>query len=134
MHFSWLDDCWVCVCFMPYFRIYYYRYRKLGESRWETIHVTPPGSQRITIRNLSPGTTYQFQIVGTNELGEGHPSEIINVTTKGNLYSSLRFPLNPQVNVFNDMGGVLACLYYYQKTTTVGLFCAKFSSLNYVMR
>jgi hypothetical protein len=45
--------------------------------------VTPQGSTRITIRNLAPGRTYQFQIIGSNELGEGHPSEIVNVTTKG---------------------------------------------------
>ncbi|XP_035703262.1 protein turtle isoform X2 [Folsomia candida] len=57
-------------------------YRLLGESKWETVPVTPPGSTRITIRNLSPGKTYQFQIIGNNELGEGHPSEIVNVTTK----------------------------------------------------
>ncbi|ODM99651.1 Protein turtle [Orchesella cincta] len=58
-------------------------YRKLGDSKWSTITVTPEGSQRITIRNLLPGTTYQFQVVGTNDIGDGHPSEIINITTKG---------------------------------------------------
>ncbi len=63
------------------------RYRLLGDSKWETVPVTPPGSTRITIRNLSPGKTYQFQIIGSNELGEGHPSEIVNVTTKGKLSS-----------------------------------------------
>jgi len=63
------------------------RYRPIGEAKWETLPVTPPGSTRITIRNLNPGKTYQFQIVGINDLGEGHPSEIVNVTTKGNLPS-----------------------------------------------
>lgn len=59
------------------------RYRQLGDTKWETVPVTPRGSTRITIRNLSPGKTYQFQVVGTNDLGDGYPSEIVNVTTKG---------------------------------------------------
>lgn len=41
---------------------------------------------KFTISDVEfSGKTYQFQIIGNNELGEGHPSEIVNVTTKGNL-------------------------------------------------
>ena len=62
-----------------------YRYRLLGKQNWETVHVTPQGSNRIAIRNLIPGKTYQFQVVGVGPHGPGEPSETVNITTRGTI-------------------------------------------------
>ncbi len=45
--------------------------------------VNPPESRKITIHNLSPNTKYVFQVIGTNEYGDGMYSEIIEAQTKG---------------------------------------------------
>jgi hypothetical protein len=59
------------------------RYREAGVSDWSTIPVTPPGSTQVTINRLSSGTTYEFQVVGKNALGDGMLSKVITVRTLG---------------------------------------------------
>ncbi|KAJ8983292.1 hypothetical protein NQ317_019849, partial [Molorchus minor] len=56
-------------------------YREAGVSDWSTIPVTPSGSTQVTINRLAPGTTYEFQVVGKNALGDGMMSKIITVRT-----------------------------------------------------
>ncbi|CAD7079244.1 unnamed protein product [Hermetia illucens] len=56
-------------------------YREAGVSDWSTIPVTPSGSTQVTINRLSPGTTYEFQVVGKNALGEGMMSKVMTIKT-----------------------------------------------------
>ncbi|XP_063916601.1 protein turtle isoform X5 [Zophobas morio] len=56
-------------------------YREAGASEWQTIPVTPSGSTQIKINRLTPATTYEFQVVGKNALGDGMMSKIITVRT-----------------------------------------------------
>ncbi|XP_030745783.1 protein turtle isoform X3 [Sitophilus oryzae] len=56
-------------------------YREAGVSEWATIPVTPSGSTQVTINRLAPGTTYEFQVVGKNALGEGMMSKILTIRT-----------------------------------------------------
>lgn len=58
-------------------------YREAGVSEWQTIPVMPSGSTQSTINRLSPGTTYEFQIVGKNALGEGMMSKAVTIRTLG---------------------------------------------------
>lgn len=61
-------------------------YREAGVSEWSTIPVTPSGSTQVTINRLAPGTTYEFQVIGKNALGDGMMSKIITVRTLGNYF------------------------------------------------
>ena len=45
--------------------------------------VNPPDSRKIVIHNLVANTKYVFQVIGTNEYGDGMYSEIIEAKTKG---------------------------------------------------
>ncbi|XP_060532041.1 protein turtle isoform X2 [Cylas formicarius] len=56
-------------------------YREHGAPDWQTIPVTPSGSTQVTINRLAPGTTYEFQVIGKNALGDGMMSNIITVRT-----------------------------------------------------
>ncbi|XP_044733170.1 protein turtle isoform X3 [Chrysoperla carnea] len=56
-------------------------YREAGVSEWSTIPVTPSGSTSVTINRLSPGTTYEFQVIGKNALGDGMLSKVITIRT-----------------------------------------------------
>lgn len=56
-------------------------YRESGVSDWSTIPVTPSGSTQVTINRLSPGTTYEFQVIGKNALGDGMMSKVITIRT-----------------------------------------------------
>lgn len=58
-------------------------YREAGISEWTTIPVTPSGSTTVTINRLSPGTVYEFQVIGRNALGEGMFSKTITIRTLG---------------------------------------------------
>jgi immunoglobulin superfamily member 9B len=58
-------------------------YREAGISEWSKIDVTPSGSTQVTINRLSPGTTYEFQVVGNNQLGEGMMSKVMTIRTLG---------------------------------------------------
>lgn len=59
------------------------RYREAGAAEWATIPVTPSGSTQVTINRLTPGTTYEFQVIGKNALGDGMLSKVITVRTLG---------------------------------------------------
>lgn len=59
------------------------RYREAGAAEWSTIPVTPSGSTQVTINRLTPGTTYEFQVIGKNALGDGMLSKVITVRTQG---------------------------------------------------
>jgi hypothetical protein len=61
----------------------YCRYKEAIASDWSTIPVTPSESTQVTINRLSSGTTYDFQVVGKNPLGDGMFSKIITVRTLG---------------------------------------------------
>ncbi|CAH1159818.1 unnamed protein product [Phaedon cochleariae] len=68
-------------------------YREAGVADWSTIPVTPSGSTQVTINRLAPGTTYEFQVVGKNALGDGMMSKIITVRTVDILdYSNVVMP------------------------------------------
>ncbi|CAG9759845.1 unnamed protein product [Ceutorhynchus assimilis] len=56
-------------------------YREAGVADWATIPVTPSGSTQVTINRLAPGTTYEFQVVGKNALGDGMMSKIFTIRT-----------------------------------------------------
>ncbi|XP_025831527.1 LOW QUALITY PROTEIN: protein turtle [Agrilus planipennis] len=56
-------------------------YRESGVTEWSTIPVTPSGSTQVTINRLAPGTTYEFQVIGKNALGEGMMSNVVTIRT-----------------------------------------------------
>ncbi|VVC39592.1 Fibronectin type III,Immunoglobulin subtype,Immunoglobulin-like domain,Immunoglobulin-like [Cinara cedri] len=56
-------------------------YKEPGMSEWSTIPVTPSGSTQVTINRLTPDTTYEFQVVGKNALGDGMLSKVISIKT-----------------------------------------------------
>lgn len=59
------------------------RYKEPGMTDWSTIPVTPSGSTQVTINRLTPDTTYEFQVVGKNALGDGMLSKVITIRTLG---------------------------------------------------
>ena len=50
---------------------------------WIELPVNPPNARKIQIHNLSAGTTYEFQVIGINEYGDGMMSQIVEARTKG---------------------------------------------------
>lgn len=62
------------------------RYRESGTSEWKMIPVTPSGSTTVTINSLTPGTLYEFQVIGKNALGDGMLSKLITIRTLGKLH------------------------------------------------
>lgn len=56
-------------------------YREAGTSAWTTNPVTPSGSTFVTINNLSPGTLYEFQVVGKNAISDGMLSKVTTIRT-----------------------------------------------------
>ncbi|XP_076226993.1 protein turtle isoform X2 [Nomia melanderi] len=74
-------------------------YRESGTSEWLTIPVTPSGSTTVTINNLTPGTLYEFQVIGKNALGDGMLSKVITIRTLDILdYSTLVLPTDSTGN------------------------------------
>ncbi|KAL0267074.1 UNVERIFIED_CONTAM: hypothetical protein PYX00_009440 [Menopon gallinae] len=67
-------------------------YREAGATDWSTIPVTPSGSTQVTINRLTPSTTYEFQVVGKNALGDGMLSKVITVRTQDIFDQVLTFP------------------------------------------
>ena len=68
------------------------RYREKAPSsypNWIEIPVNPPDARFSQIFNLQAKTVYEFQVIGTNEYGDGMFSEIIQASTKGNTFLSL---------------------------------------------
>ncbi|XP_025421495.1 protein turtle isoform X1 [Sipha flava] len=56
-------------------------YKEPGMTEWSRIPVTPSGSTQVTINRLTPDTTYEFQVVGKNALGDGMLSKVISIRT-----------------------------------------------------
>nr|XP_029720307.1 protein turtle isoform X2 [Aedes albopictus] len=76
-------------------------YREAGVSDWSTIPVTPSGSTQVTINRLSPGTTYEFQVIGKNALGDGMMSKVITIRTLDILnYHNILFPTDSTGSTF----------------------------------
>ncbi|XP_008189427.1 protein turtle isoform X3 [Acyrthosiphon pisum] len=68
-------------------------YKEPGMADWSTIPVTPSGSTQVTINRLTPDTTYEFQVVGKNALGDGMLSKVISIKTLDVVdYSDLILP------------------------------------------
>ena len=59
------------------------RYRQEGAAQWIPLDVDPPDSTKTVIDNLQPGTSYEFQVIGKNVLGDGMFSNIVKESTKG---------------------------------------------------
>lgn len=64
-------------------------YREAGVNDWQTISVTPSGSTQVTINGLASGTSYEFQVVGRNVLGDGMMSKVMTVRTLGECLSCI---------------------------------------------
>ena len=65
--------------------LYSNRYREKDSkfTNWVELPVNPPDARKIQIHNLEQNTRYEFQVIGTNEIGDGMFSEIIEASTKG---------------------------------------------------
>ncbi|XP_044593030.1 protein turtle-like isoform X3 [Cotesia glomerata] len=75
-------------------------YREAGTSTWRTpIPVTPSGSTSVTINSLSPGTLYEFQVVGKNAISDNMTSKITTIKTLGKINSSPRRTRNYDVGI-----------------------------------
>ena len=61
-------------------------YRLSSHDTWSQIEVKPPGRTTVTIHNLTPESTYEFQVQGKNDLGDGLFSDMITAKTKGEDY------------------------------------------------
>jgi len=59
-----------------------YREKNARTSNWIELPVNPPNARKIQIHNLSAGTTYEFQVIGMNEYGDGMYSQIVEARTK----------------------------------------------------
>lgn len=77
-------------------------YREGGITEWSTIPVTPSGSTSITINRLSPGTTYEFQVVGKNALGDGMMSKVVTIRTLGESIS-IQMLISQRATVYHQV-------------------------------
>ena len=60
-----------------------YREKDSKFTNWIELPVNPPDARKIQIHDLNANTRYEFQVIGTNEYGDGMFSEIIEASTKG---------------------------------------------------
>lgn len=58
-------------------------YREAGITDWIQKPVLPSGNTQLTVSNLLPGKTYEFQVVGKNALGDGMMSTVVTIRTLG---------------------------------------------------
>ncbi|XP_017772989.1 PREDICTED: protein turtle isoform X2 [Nicrophorus vespilloides] len=79
-------------------------YREAGVSEWSTIPVTPSGSMQVTINRLAPGTTYEFQVIGKNALGDGMMSKVITARTLVGLPHKVQVTPTPFLPASDDAG------------------------------
>ena len=65
-----------------------HRYREKDSkfTNWIELPVNPPDARNIQIHDLNANTRYEFQVIGTNEYGDGMFSEIIEASTKGMIH------------------------------------------------
>ena len=60
-----------------------YREKDSRMPNWIELPVNPPNARKIQIHNLSAGTSYEFQVIGINDYGDGMMSQIVEARTKG---------------------------------------------------
>ena len=70
-----------------------YREKDSRMPNWIELPVNPPNARKIQIHNLSAGTTYEFQVIGINDYGDGMMSQIVEARTKGKSIVSHRCDL-----------------------------------------
>lgn len=69
-------------------------YREAGITDWIQKPVLPSGNTQLTVANLLPGKTYEFQVVGKNALGDGMMSTVVTIRTLGRSFKiSLKISL-----------------------------------------
>ena len=66
-----------------------YREKDSRMPNWIELPVNPPNARKIQIHNLSAGTTYEFQVIGINDYGDGMMSQIVEARTKGRCYTHI---------------------------------------------
>ena len=66
-----------------------YREKDSRMPNWIELPVNPPNARKIQIHNLSAGTTYEFQVIGINDYGDGMMSQIVEARTKGRCYTRI---------------------------------------------
>ena len=81
-----------------------YREKDSKFTNWIELPVNPPDARKIQIHDLNANTRYEFQVIGTNEYGDGMFSEIIEASTKGrqklNWYYRNKFALTFKFKLF----------------------------------
>jgi hypothetical protein len=59
-----------------------YKEKDSRTPNWIELPVHPPEARSVQIHNLNQGTTYEFQVIGMNEYGDGMFSQIVTAKTK----------------------------------------------------
>eukprot|EP00095_Tigriopus_kingsejongensis_P006307 snap_masked-scaffold61_size441589-processed-gene-2.1 protein:Tk06307 transcript:snap_masked-scaffold61_size441589-processed-gene-2.1-mRNA-1 annotation:"protein turtle isoform x8" len=78
---EWMPGYSGCAACQQTYKIRY-REKESKFPNWIELPVSPADARRIQIYNLSSNTKYEFQVIGTNEYGDGMYSEIIEAQTK----------------------------------------------------
>ncbi|XP_077563863.1 protein turtle-like isoform X3 [Haemaphysalis longicornis] len=69
----------------PQTYVLWYRLVGQGDAEWRTIRVYPDNAITLTIHNLQPESSYEFQVLSRNAFGDGLYSDIVRAnTTKWN--------------------------------------------------
>ncbi|XP_059095272.1 protein turtle-like isoform X4 [Tigriopus californicus] len=78
---EWMPGYSGCAACQQTYKI---RYREKDSKfpNWIELAVNPPDARKIRIHNLKSNTKYEFQVIGTNEYGDGMYSQIIEAQTK----------------------------------------------------
>jgi len=79
-----------------------YREKDSRMPNWIELPVNPPNARKIQIHNLSAGTTYEFQVIGINDYGDGMMSQIVEARTKD--IKNYKFSLTSLLSV-DDLTG-----------------------------
>ena len=75
---------------------------------WIELPVNPPNARKIQIHNLSAGTTYEFQVIGINEYGDGMMSQIVEARTKGK-------PSFRHLDLMEGLGGKIYEIFQFKR-------------------
>jgi len=70
-----------------------YKEQDSRTPNWIELPVHPPEARRIQLNNLSQGTTYDFQVIGMNEYGDGMFSQIVSARTKDGYLEIGTYPM-----------------------------------------
>ena len=71
---------------------------------WIELPVNPPSARKIQIHNLSAGTSYEFQVIGINEYGDGMMSQIVEARTKGKNFNIIYIIIKQTFNSCLHLG------------------------------